>query len=152
VLVTIKAQQEQLASKREDADHLGRRIRELSDVLGAAKEHRSGLISRQNLLRDLEQRREGVSEGVKSVLRQREGKFPFVRGLVADILRVDVEHARVIEAALDGRDQWLVADSADAAVVARDSFEELEGRVNVINVDELSSCSTGFQPVPEPAT
>ena len=57
-------------------------------------------------------RREGVSEGVKSVLRQREQKFPFVRGLVADVLRVDVEHARVIEAALDGRDQWLVTDDA----------------------------------------
>jgi len=67
------------------------------------------LVSRQRLLQDLEAKREGVSEGVKSVLRQREQKFGFIRGLVADVLRVDVEHAAVIEAALDGRDQLLVA-------------------------------------------
>ena len=53
-----------------------------------------------------------MSEGVKSVLRQRDQKFAFVRGLVADVLRVDVEHAHVIEAALDGRDQWLVTDDS----------------------------------------
>src|SRR5512142_483688 len=45
------------------------------------------------LLKDLEAKREGVSEGVKSVLRQRESKFSFIHGLVADVLRVDVEHA-----------------------------------------------------------
>ena len=58
----------------------------------------------------MEAKREGVSEGVKSVLRQRDTDFPFIRGLVADVLRVDVEHANVIEAALDGRDQYLVTD------------------------------------------
>jgi chromosome segregation protein len=77
---------------------------------------------------------------VKSVLRQREQKFTFIRGLVADVLRVDVEHAATIEAALDGRDQLLVAENLDAVVAARHAFEELEGRVNVI-------CSTGYQPV-----
>ena len=61
-----------------------------------------GPVSRQKLLQDLEARREGVSEGVKAVLRQREEKFPFIRGFVADVLRVDVEHAQVIEAALNG--------------------------------------------------
>src|SRR5205814_9848295 len=115
--------------------------------LGAAKEHRSGLVSRQKLLEDLESRREGVSEGVKSVLRQRETKFPFIRGLVADILRVDVEHARVIEAALDGRDQWLVASDAQSILAARDSFEELEGRVNIICGDELRD--NGLWPMPD---
>ncbi|MBW8885661.1 MAG: hypothetical protein JF612_13000, partial [Planctomycetia bacterium] len=151
IVSTITEQQGQLESKRTESQSLGKQIAQIGEQLGAAKEHRSGLISRQKLLVDLEARREGVSEGVKSVLRQRETKFPFVRGLVADILRVDVEHARVIEAALDGRDQWLVAQSVDASVAARDAFEELEGRVNVINLDELSSCSTGLQPVPGPA-
>ena len=47
------------------------------------------------------------------------------------MLRVDVEHAHVIEAALDGRDQWLVTDDSAAAMAAREALEELEGRVNV---------------------
>ena len=116
----------------------------MSEQLGAAKEHRSGLMSRQNLLKDLEAKREGVSEGVKSVLRQREQKFPFIRGLVADVLRVDVEHAQVIEAALDGRDQWLVlmlgrlsgrrrsAGRAGRAVNCRCDATSMEGRVSIL--------------------
>jgi chromosome segregation protein len=137
----IANRQRALEEKRSEAAALGQQIAQISEQLGAAKEHRSGLISRQKLLQDLEAKREGVSEGVKSVLRQREQKFPFIRGLVADVLRVDVEHASVIEAALDGRDQLLVADSLDAVMSAREAFEDLEGRVNVF------SGSTGVSPV-----
>jgi chromosome segregation protein len=81
------------------------------------------------------------------VLRQREAKFPFIRGLVADVLRVDVEHAHTIEAALDGRDQWLVTDALSSASEAREPLEELEGRVNILSVDRLLPRGTGFQPV-----
>ena len=102
------------------------------------------------MLKDLEARREGVSEGVKSVLRQREQRFPFVRGLVADVLRVDVEHARVIEAALDGRDQWLVTDDRAAAVAASAAFAKLDGRVNVVcrNEPEPFQTRRGSEPAP----
>jgi chromosome segregation protein len=142
----IADQQRALEEKRQEAAALGQQIGQISEQLGAAREHRSGLISRQRLLSDLEAKREGVSEGVKSVLRQREQKFPFIRGLVADVLRVDVEHAATIEAALDGRDQLLVAESLEAVVAARDSFEELEGRVNVICMSD-STRITGVSPV-----
>ena len=147
VVATIEQQQTLLNDRRNESAALGKQIAQIGEQLGAAKEHRSGLISRQKLLKDLEARREGVSEGVKSVLRQKAEKFPFIRGLVADILRVDVEHARVIEAALDGRDQWLLADSLSSAAAAREALEDLEGRVNVISADELPSRSTGYQPV-----
>jgi len=134
----IRQQQGDLETKRSSSALLGKQISQMGERLGAAKEHRSGLISRQKLLEDLEAKREGVSEGVKSVLRQRETKFPFVRGLVADVLRVDVEHAQLIEAALDGRDQLLVTDDSAGAAAARDSLEELEGRVNILCADQLS--------------
>ena len=100
----------------------------VSERLGAAREHRSGLLSRQKMLGDLEARREGISEAVQRVLKQRETKFPFIRGLVADLLRVDVEHAHVIEAALDGRDQWLVADP-DASLICRIAPRSKNSRV-----------------------
>ncbi|CAA9419265.1 MAG: Chromosome partition protein smc, partial [uncultured Phycisphaerae bacterium] len=142
VLAHIAERQGALEACRTESSHLGKRIAQLSEHLGAAKEHRSGLVSRERLLKDLEAKREGVSEGVKSVLRDREQKFPFVRGLVADVLRVDVEHAHVIEAALDGRDQWLVADDETAMLAAREAFDDLEGRVNFLS-------GTGYQPVSE---
>ena len=133
----IAEQQQALENKRQEAAALGQQIGQISEQLGAAREHRSGLVSRQRLLSDLEAKREGVSEGVKSVLRQREQKFSFIRGLVADVLRVDVEHAATIEAALDGRDQLLVADNLEALVAAREAFEELEGRVNVLRTSNF---------------
>jgi chromosome segregation protein len=151
-LAHIADQQSQLDSRREESAQLGKQIAHIGEQLGTAKEHRSGLLSRQKLLKDLEAKREGVSEGVKSVLRQREQKFPFVRGLVADVLRVDVEHAHVIEAALDGRDQWLVTDNSAGAFAARELLEELEGRVNFLCTDSRGALSrgTGFQPVQTP--
>ncbi len=95
------------------------------------------------MLADLEAKREGVSEGVKSVLRRKEKEFPFIRGLVADVLRVDVEHAQIIEAALDGRDQMLVTSDSAAALKAAEVLEELEGRVNILCADRLESKIVG---------
>ena len=66
-------------------------------------------------------------------------KFSFVRGLVADVLRVDVEHAHVIEAALDGRDQILLTDELSMPrFAAREALEELEGRVSILCMDRAS--------------
>jgi chromosome segregation protein len=135
----MNAQQAELAQKRAAASALGKQIALVGEQFGAAREHRCGLVSRQKLLEDLEARREGVSEGVQSVLRQRQDKFPFVRGLVADVLRVDIEHAPVVEAALDGRDQWIVTDDSAAATAARESLAELEGRVNLLCADTIGS-------------
>ena len=140
-LSQIAGQQQQLEARRQEAANLGKQISQISEQLGSAREHRSGMLSRQKLLKDLESRREGVSEGVKSVLREREVKFPFIRGLVADVLRVDVEHAHVIEAALDGRDQWLVTESLVDTAAAREALDDLEGRVNILCADRLSSPS-----------
>ena len=139
VLAEIGQIQSQLEQSTAQAATLGRQIAQTADQLGAAREHRSGLISRQKLLEDLEARREGFTEGVKSVLRERNDKYPFIRGVVADFLRVDVEHAMVIEAALDGRDQMLIADSSAAVEGTAEALAELEGRVNILCTDQLAA-------------
>ena len=141
----ISVLQLQSDRRKREAAELGQQIQQVAEQLGQAREQRSGLISRQNLLADLEHRREGVSEGVKSVLRQREGKFAFVQGLVADLLRVDVEHAHVIEAALDGRDQLLVTDNSAALSSAREELASLEGRVNFLCRDRLPVFENGYE-------
>jgi chromosome segregation protein len=147
VLSAIEQQQAEMNQRRSAAVELGQQIAVVSEQLGAAKEHRSGLVSRQKLLKDLESRREGVSEGVKSVLRQKSDRFPFVRGIVADVLRVDVEHAHVIEAALNGQDQTIITDSQEAASGAAELLSELSGRVNFLCIDRLNSRGTGVPPV-----
>src|SRR5204862_1456307 len=123
--------QRKLTESTHAAAALGRQIADISQQPGSAREHRSALLSRQKLLSDLEAKREGFSEGVKSILRQRDTKYPFIRGVVADVLRVDVEHAHVIEAALDGRDQMLICD--DPTALAATDLSTLEGRVNILS-------------------
>jgi len=142
-LQRITQQQAQLDERRSAAASLNQQIAQLTEAMGDARENRSGLLSRQKVLQDLENRREGVSEGVKTVLKQRE-RFPFARGLVADALRVDVTHAAVIEAALDGRDQWLVAAESAAVLAAREELARLEGRVNILCLDRLPAPMPGY--------
>jgi len=125
-----------LLTRSADAKLLDQSLQELTRQSQSAREHRSGLVSRQKVLQDLEDRREGVSEAVRLVLKHRESSFPMVRGLVADLLRVDVEHAHVIEAALNGRDQWLVADGDADVIEHREGFAQLIGRVNVLRVSD----------------
>jgi chromosome segregation protein len=66
---------------------------------------------------------------------------------VADVLRVDVEHAHVIEAALNGQDQTLITNDHAAALAAGSALEELTGRVNILSIDQLRSRDTGVPPV-----
>src|SRR2546421_1339696 len=141
-----------LAESAKEAAALGRQIAEISQHLGSAREHRSALLSRQKLLQDLAASREGFTEGVKSILRQRDSKFPFIRGVVADVLRVDVEHAHVIEAALDGRDQMLICD--DSAALATCDLSSLEGRINVLSMDQslappIANCKLQIANLPQ---
>lgn len=136
VLAQITEKQSEQDARKQAASELGAQIKSITEALGSAKEHRSGLVSRQKLLQDLEARREGVSDAVKKVLKERDEKYPFVRGIVADILRVDVEHANVVEAALDGRDQWLIIDSLDA--VSIESLAQLSGRVSFVGATPAS--------------
>jgi chromosome segregation protein len=128
----IAARQADIETAKRDAQQLGKHTAEVADQLSSAKEHRSGLQSRRKVLADLEQRLQGVSEGVKAVLKDRATRFPFVVGLVADVLRVDIEHAAVIEAALAGRDQWLVVTDLASALDAAGELRNLQGRVNLI--------------------
>ncbi len=135
----IAARQADFDAAKVEAQQLGKQVSTLTEHVSAAKEHRSTLLGRQKVLQDLEQKQQGVSEGVKSVLRRRGSDFAFVRGLVADVLRVDIEHAKVIESALDGRDQWLVVSSVSDALNAASLLAKLEGRVNLVAADAIGA-------------
>ncbi|MGN6727554.1 MAG: chromosome segregation protein SMC [Tepidisphaeraceae bacterium] len=130
VLQQVAQRQAEHDARKQAAAALGQQIKTITEQLGSAKENRSGLLSRQKVLQDLEARREGVSEAVKKILKERDAKYPFVQGIVADLLRVDVEHAQAIEAALDGRDQWLVVESLDA--ISPEALKTLSGRVSFV--------------------
>ena len=93
---------------------------------------------RANVLQDLERRREGLSPGVKELLSQAEdtpfGAVATVRGMVADLLRVDVRMAPLIDAALGELAQHVVIDGA--ALIEQIASDEvpLKGRVGLLDL------------------
>lgn len=81
-------------------------------VLADLQGRLTGARERAIVLEELERRLDGLSAGVKEVLRRAseepDGPFGDVRGVVADLLHVDVDTAQLVEIALGDRANHLV--------------------------------------------
>ncbi|GAB4189165.1 MAG: chromosome segregation protein SMC [Phycisphaeraceae bacterium] len=142
----LRDEQAQLEQQKQLAEKFDSEQRELTRRLGEAKEKRSGLASRQALLQEMQDKQEGVADPVKAVLARaasQEGDsrdtFGFVRGLLADLLETDVQHAAVVEAALGDYQQALVVNRlADICSEngGRTAIESLAGRVTFVALDQ----------------
>jgi chromosome segregation protein len=90
------------------------------------------------VLEELERRLDGLSAGTKEVLRlakeQPDGPFGSVRGVVADLLRVDADTAPLVEIALGDRANHLLVERADPLVRALVETE-LSGRTSFLRLD-----------------
>ncbi len=107
----LRQKQTRLEEAKQRKNKRVKHLAELSATLSDLKQKQSGMRERISVLEELIRKHEGLSPGVKEVLRQsRDPKSPFrhVFGLVADLLQVDVESAPLIEAALGANAQHLV--------------------------------------------
>lgn len=107
---------------------------QLADLRGRL----TGARERAVVLEELERRLDGLSAGTKEVLRQAkehpDGPFGSVRGVVADLLRVDADTAPLVEIALGDRANHLLVEQADPLV--RSLMEtELAGRTGFLRLD-----------------
>jgi len=134
-LLTSETQRldEQLESARQfDADQT-----QLAERLGELKQQRSALDSRRGLLQEMEDRQEGIDDAVKALLaRAHEGEAPFhaVRGVLAEMIETDVEHAELVEAALGDFQEAVVLDSVND--LDHPMIDALAGRVTFVAIDE----------------
>jgi chromosome segregation protein len=138
----IAEEAKRLEEKKAEAARVNHVRQRLVDELALAKERRSALLSRQELLQDLQRKMEGVGAGVRKVLdEKREGgqapRHKAILGLLADLFETDVVHAPIIEAALDGRDQDLVVSACAEFLAEPAAFESLPGRLCAICDDRL---------------
>ena len=140
-LSLIDAESTKLEEKKALAGRFGEQQRQLSERLAENRERRAELDSRRNVLQEMEDRLEGVSDPVKAVLARAsdDGEFKLVRGLIAELIDCDVDRAAVVEAALGDHQQALVVDrladlcsgaSGDATRAA------LAGRVSFLALDQ----------------
>ena len=80
-----------------------------------------------------------IRDSVKRVLElSQRGLFPGIRGIVADLISVDVRHASLVEAALGDAEQHIVIERRQDLVSSLESLEEtLEGRAGFLPLDGL---------------
>ena len=114
--------------------------------LARAKEHTSALVSRRELLEDLQKRGEGIPAAVRRARQaiQESGRADQWRGMVADLIEVDVAHAVFIESALGPAEKLLVADhQADVLDLAHQLEGGLPGQVRFLAMDALAPAGDG---------
>lgn len=84
----------------------------LEQSLAAARERRSAAVARIHVLEDLERRQEGISLGVREILRRAHDSphppWNEILGSVSDLVQVSLEQAPLVEVALGGRSQLVV--------------------------------------------
>ncbi|MBI1337678.1 MAG: chromosome segregation protein SMC [Phycisphaera sp.] len=160
----ITEQSQRLDEQKSQAASLDTQVRDLADRLAKLKDQRTSLNSRRALLQEMQDKQAGVSDPVKAVLARKAsaitsgkpdgGTFGFVRGLLAEMLETDVEHAPIVETALGDHQQSLVVDRAD--VLTSDSGKEalgvLGGRVTFLPIDTAGSPIFADLDIPEGAS
>ena len=137
---TAGAKQREIEDIRTRQQANNQRMAELMEQLGRQRENRSALISRQNLLRDLERRREGVAQPVQEIFKRRDAGqgFACVKGMVGDLIDADVQTAPLIEAALGDMLTAIMVESADQLCAESGAWRQIAGRTRVICLDQLA--------------
>jgi chromosome segregation protein len=132
----------QLDSQKQLAGAFGQQISQLTDRLAEHKEKRSSLQSRRGVLQEMQDNLEGISDPVKAVLAQSgdtDNPFGIVRGMLAELIEADIDHAKIIEAALGENQQTLVVDRlADicSSTTGKAVIDALGGRVTLLAIDQ----------------
>ena len=119
----------------------------ITQELARQREHRSALASRQNVLKDLQAKREGVSQAAREVLKARDAGngLAYVQAIVADVLSTQYENATVIEAALGDLQSALLVSDMQAVVTDSARFgKSLAGRVTVLGLDSIPAFQDGY--------
>ncbi|MFW5653708.1 MAG: hypothetical protein ACOC0P_06650, partial [Planctomycetota bacterium] len=129
------AQSDDLTRREAEAESLGGQQRDITRHLQELEREFARLDSRRHTLHEMQEAGEGLGEAVRLVLDQREdtGRFSFVRGLLAEEIETDLDHAPQIEAALGPMLQALLVDSVDDVISAGDCLGDLTGRVTFLS-------------------
>jgi chromosome segregation protein len=112
-----RLQTERAAAQREQ-DAARAELNDLTERINANRAEQAAVGSRLEVLRDLEDKQDGVGEGVRALreaMNSGDGSVSGLCGTVADVLEVDVAHAGAIEAALGMHAQAIVTETSDAA-------------------------------------
>lgn len=135
-----------LQDARSNLQRLRGQLKEANHQLGEKRRKQTGATERAEVIQELENRLEGVDSGVKELLeKSKNGSEPWlrdIRGLVADVIKVNVQHAELVDLALGDFARCLIVEGP--AVVERLASGELQpsGRVRLIQLANPPSLGT----------
>lgn len=134
-----------LESGRARAGELERGLSDLREAIRGLEADRVKHESRIELLAALVDRREGVGRGARSVMQEagREGgSLGFVRGILGELLDVDMKHSRAVEAVLRDKAEAVVVSTLHEAGQVYDFLRENDlGGVTVLALSEFEGRS-----------
>lgn len=138
--------EQRVSSSKERIQELMIMIRSLDEQINQQKQQKSSKVSRHEVLMDYEMRSEGVEAGAKAILEESKKEQPMVkgiRGMVGDLLKVDLMYALAIETALGDRVQGIIVDTTDNAVQAITFLQENQkGRAVFFPLDRAKNQSS----------
>jgi len=130
--------QNNLDSKRAEMDAIGDQRGRVVDEIATTKEHRSAVMSELNVLRDMEARRQGLSQSLKDILAGQNAGREYIEGIVADAVLAQTDYAQAVEAALEGCADALLINSTGAFLQDAALQETLDSRIRVLCMDKLT--------------
>lgn len=137
---------QKLLSSKGRIQELAVTIRSLDEQINQQKQLQSSKTSRHEVLMDYEMRSEGIEAGAKTILGEIKKDNPEVkgiRGMVADLLKVDLLYALAIETALGERVQGIITDTSDNAVQALSFLQKNQkGHAVFFPLDRVSGQTT----------
>jgi len=137
---SLTSAESELADVQNRYEELHQQADEITRNLAQSREKRSAVRSRHDVLADMENKQQGLDKGVKTLLTKQEQNpydFTAMLGLVADVIKTDMEHARLIETALAGRDQYIVVENSQFIEQQKKTLNDLPGPVNCFALDML---------------
>lgn len=96
-------------------------IRSLEDQINLKKQLQSSKKSRHEVLMDYEVRAEGIESGAKCIVEESQktdSVLKGIQGMIVDMLKVDLQYALAIEAALGDKVQGIVVNTTQNAIEA----------------------------------
>ena len=121
-------------------------VRSLDEQINQQKQLQSSKTSRYEVLMDYEMRSEGVGAGAMAILeeaKKNDASVKGIKGMIADLLKVDLPYALAIETALGERVQGIVTDTTDNAVQALTFLQKNQkGHAIFFPLDRISGHTT----------
>ncbi|MBI5725124.1 MAG: chromosome segregation protein SMC [Planctomycetes bacterium] len=133
--------QNRFQQAQQQAKNLTQKESALQKQLLDAREARSAAIAKRETLRQMQDRLEGVSGGARRILEaRRQGRLGQIVGLLGDMIDCDTAHAAIVESALAGADQFLLASRLSDVQACQSELAETvgnAGNVEILCLDRL---------------